>query len=247
MVDRETGKVFIIFNKIGFLVDWASSLQRILSQSQCPLFNNVRGTSTVKSNYVPPSVNTLLFEHYSEFIIYSFDVSEDDRYAIVALSLEDPDFPELWIYDGTTNTMQKIEDRSVLSDDPMGKAFWDENQHDIASVSHDDEPLYSLMALKPGTFEFLEMREVPEPTPYMKDKNKYVISFLIQSAPHEESNEPSNPAYETDNPYEKCLRLFLDDFRTTIKEEQVICKLSGEGGIKTWDTTDTCLEQFYCH
>jgi hypothetical protein len=134
----------------------------------------------VQTNYIPDTVNDLLLKMYPEFMIYSFDVSSNGRFAIISLGLEDPDFPELWIYDERHGNVTKIDDKSVLIDSPMIKSFWAENNKDVVIVSRDEPPEFSLMVLTPE-FELVEETSVDDPSDFMLNRNSEVLSFLTQS------------------------------------------------------------------
>lgn len=84
----------------------------------------------MKVNDVPEHIRGKIPEDH---IVYSFDVSEDGRLAVVAACGEDTDFPKVWIYDVAKDGLTSLGD-TTLMDFPLSKAFFSDEGADVVAV-----------------------------------------------------------------------------------------------------------------
>ena len=84
----------------------------------------------METNSIPENIKNRLPEG---FCLYSFDVSEDRRLAVISGCSGDPDFPELWIYDSEKDDLVAV-DNEVLMDFPLAKLFFAENSVNVVAT-----------------------------------------------------------------------------------------------------------------
>ena len=135
----------------------------------------------LKVNEIPTEVWNLL--PHDEYVLYSFDVTKDKSFAVFALCSQDPDFPEIWIYDNSNNNLIPLESvDDTLIDFPMGKVIWAENQHDIIVVSCDDPPACWLYTLDESFANIAESSEkkIIDISNYLKNKLGEVKGIMFE-------------------------------------------------------------------
>jgi hypothetical protein len=131
----------------------------------------------MKTNELPESVFEQLDVHYGPHVVYSFDVHEKTKQAVIAVGWEDPDFPELWVCSDENNEIQKIDDSSILIDYPLGKAFWAEDGKDIIVATNNPNPEFSLLVMNSDNLKVLEQVDV-ENMNYANQKYSSVESLV---------------------------------------------------------------------
>jgi hypothetical protein len=73
-------------------------------------------------NKITDEIQMSVDKKNSAFGIQSMDVSADGVKALLLGIYEDPDFPEVFIYNGTTKKARKIKDEGSFMDVPVGKS-----------------------------------------------------------------------------------------------------------------------------
>lgn len=159
----------------------------------------------IKTNEITPEIQKSVDRKNLEFAIQSIDANRTGTKAVLVGIYEDPDFPEMFIYDAKTGKSRKINSGSEFVDFPMGKAFWAENGKDVYVNRHDCDSLY-IVRFDTKNYKLSSFHEIQDKSQYIEEKLKEVTDFIWSN------NNYAPPALiPGDNPYEKCLMEFVSD------------------------------------
>ena len=130
----------------------------------------------MKRNEVPKS----FWSHVDPDTLYSprsVDVDSDENRAVIALETEDPDFPQIWIYDEKKDAAIRV-DESFLVDCPIEKVIWAEDEKNIIYTTIYDESICNYLILDGPNGVASKEEEVGNQTSFIKSRLKLVRDLL---------------------------------------------------------------------
>lgn len=171
------------------------------------------------TNQITDEIRQTMDRDDYEFCVQSFDVSPDGKKALVLGVYEDPDFPEVFIYNADTGTVRQVDGEDFI-DVPLGKAFWAPNGVDFYINYHIDDTMY-FCRLDIDTYKVSAFEEVEDRDAYIEAKLKEVLDLV-----HDDNNwkEPVvAPTYE--NKHHEFLVKLVSGFSSGVHARTTLLEL----------------------
>ena len=171
-------------------------------------------------NQIPNDIGKRVDRDDYEFCIQSVDVTSDGNRALLLGIYEDPDFPEVFIYDARTGEVRQVDSDDALIDVPLGKAFWAPNDQDFYLNRHDGDDLYKI-ELDPETYAITVFEDVEETDDYIVARLRAVLDLIHDDNNYQEPVVPPN--YE--NKHHELLVKLVGAFSSGIRAQTSFVKL----------------------
>lgn len=184
----------------------------------------------MKTNEVPSFLTAKIRKEADDpdYDIGSFCVNESGDKAVLSGYGQDPDFPELWIYQTQDDQLNQIDMEGELIDFPLGKAFWAKNQKDIVINHWRDRTLYTI-EFDTTTWRYTGLSNY-RPDIWSATMFNEVIDLF-----HPDNNK-EQPKIDvvTDAPFKSALLEFCSEFIDATHSMRNLCQLSRAKGVEDW-------------
>lgn len=195
----------------------------------------------LKTNEILDQIQQCVSRKGFDFAIQSIDANSDGTKAVLVGMYEDPDFPEMFIYDEKTGKARKINSESNFIDFPMGKAFWAENGKDVYINRYDCDTIY-LIKLDTKNYKISSFVEANEKTEYIEQRLRSVTDFI-----YSDNNYTPPAVMDGENPYEKLLVAFAEEMNDSFYIHRRLSRASQASGAIRWENMRMLGSMIYCN